>query len=262
MHRNAGNPRSRALTDTDHIGVPPPPPPPPPRRPLIQDLAYHHHWPTTTDDAQTCLPTNHQSTHHHHHHHFSKIKEDISDTNFPTISTDILNISPSNMEPYELPPTSHMMKNNEHKQDMTALNDKLLLKTLFSGDLYSTTNPQNYHNFGAAPGVPSRGNFSQIYPSVNVSNLNHSSSSSFHMTMTTHSLDLLTSPASFTTSAFTHHPSQHLPADTHSFRLHHMHAHHSSSASSSTNSTTLSVSISIFYSFFTFIFKIKYIFYV
>ncbi|CAL0327018.1 unnamed protein product [Lupinus luteus] len=146
---------------------------------MIQDLGYHNHW---TSDAENCLT--------------------------PTFS-EMLNGTPSNMEDYKYHNPGHststatnQMKNSNECKDMNALNEKLLMKTLFSGDIYLTS-AENYGNFGATHhGVPSRGNFSQIYPSINISNLSHSStstpiSSSMSIMGTTQPLDLLTSPTSF-----------------------------------------------------------------
>ena len=55
------------------------------------------------------------------------------------------------------------------------MSERHLLKALFQADLNSTS-AQSHPSYGGK-GVPSRGNFSQIYPSINVSNLNHSSPS-------------------------------------------------------------------------------------
>lgn len=106
----------------------------------------------------------------------------------------MLNTSPShNMvdHDYYFLPASHHVK-NEHKANLNELSEKqLLLKTLSStcqinghhistGDYLSCTNG----NLGAGTtthrnhvhGMRGRGQFSHIYPSVNISNLNQPSS--------------------------------------------------------------------------------------
>lgn len=203
---------------------------------MIQDLGYHH-W---TSGTESCLTTNQSSG--HLDPQFSKIKEEIS-VSLPKFS-EMLNGTPSSMEGYGLvattSTTAHMK--NEHK-DINALNEKLLLKTLFSGDFYSN-NAQNYSNFGGT-GVPSRGNFSQIYPSINISNLNQSSNSaaiSSSLDISAQSLDLLASARSF--SAGLSHGAQDLGlgrfADNLSFRLDHM--QHPTDRSSCSNSSNVSIS--------------------
>ncbi|KAJ4701989.1 putative Transcription factor [Melia azedarach] len=131
-----------------------------------------------------------------HDIHLAKIKEEFADS-FPKF-TETLN-SPSSIEDSHLTTTSY--SKNEQK-DLNDLSEKLLLKTISSGfpinghqfsagDFYSNTH-NNISSFGSA--MPSRGNFSQIYPSINISNLNQSSSatsSSFDMNL--QALDLLTS---------------------------------------------------------------------
>ncbi|OIV97616.1 hypothetical protein TanjilG_12373 [Lupinus angustifolius] len=181
--------------------------------------------------------------------HKNDMIEDLESCIAPKFS-EMLNNTPPNMENYQYhnqfdstsTATNRMKNNNEHK-DMDSLNEKLLLKTLFSGDIYSTK-AENYANFG---GVPSRGNFSQIYPSINISNLNHSSStstlpisSSLNIITSSQPLDLLTSPASFP-SGLNHrsHSQDHgFGNDNLSFRLHHM--QQPSHRSSCNNSSDLS----------------------
>ncbi|XP_044510948.1 transcription factor bHLH110-like isoform X1 [Mangifera indica] len=146
---------------------------PPPNSSVIQEASLH--W---TNNAGSFTS---QAA---HDMHFSKIKDKLSDS-FPKF-TDMLN-SPSNI--------------TDQKGLHDDLSEKLLLKTISSdfplngnqfcaGKFYS--NAQDVSSFGNA--IPSRGNFSQIYPSINVSNLNQSSSatsSSFDMNL--QALDLLTS---------------------------------------------------------------------
>lgn len=207
---------------------------------MNQDLGYHsHQWTSDAAAAESCLNSKQFNHNNNLDSEFSKnstVKEEISFANFPKF-TEMLNYTPpsSSMECYRIldPSTTNSteMKNNnidEHK-DMNAL----MLKTLFTGgDFY---NAKNYPNFG--------GNniSSQIHPSINISNLNHYSSSSSATTsldMNMQSLDLLTnSPTSFSAlqdhhhSRFTTHDHDNL-----SFRLHPMQHHHPTNMSSSTNS--------------------------
>ncbi|KAI4316848.1 hypothetical protein L6164_024788 [Bauhinia variegata] len=148
---------------------------------MIQHLGYL--W--GSSDGESCISSSQRN--HDIDLQFSKIKEEISSETFPKF-TEILN-SPSCMEHYRAAPTTSHIKNES--KDFNALSEKLLLKTLSSGgDFYSTG------NYGMGVGVPSRGSFSQIYPSINISNLNQSSpaaiSSSLDINM--QSLDLLSSP--------------------------------------------------------------------
>ncbi|CAK8569029.1 unnamed protein product [Lathyrus sativus] len=153
----------------------------------IQDLGYHHHqW--TNDD----------------------VKEEISFANFPKF-TEMLNYTPPNlnMENYgilEDSSTTIQMKNstNDEHKDMNAL----MLKNLYTGgDFYSN---QNYPNIG---------NQTQIHPSINISNLNHYSSSSTTSTldMNMQSLDLLSSSQDHHLGRFTTNDHENL-----SFHLHPM----------------------------------------
>ncbi|XP_022752152.1 LOW QUALITY PROTEIN: transcription factor bHLH110-like [Durio zibethinus] len=114
--------------------------------------------------------------------------------------------------------------------------EKLLLKTISSGfpmfsagsEFYSTT--QNCSIPTASfTSLPSRGNFSQIYPSINISNLNQASSpnipSSFDMNL--EALDLLSPPRYSRSSSFGH-PSYDqnilgIYKESPSFVLHHHH---------------------------------------
>ncbi|KAL5780540.1 hypothetical protein ACOSQ2_011277 [Xanthoceras sorbifolium] len=140
-----------------------------------------------------------------HDMHLSKIKEELSSSeSFPKF-TDMLNSPSSTIEDNShLPPTSYLK--NEQKE-LSDLSEKLLLKTISSGfplngnqfsagDFYSSS--QNLSSFGSA--IPSRsGNFSQIYPTINISNLNQSSSSANSSTfdMNLQALDLLSTSARF-----------------------------------------------------------------
>ncbi|GMI91278.1 PERICYCLE FACTOR TYPE-A 5 [Hibiscus trionum] len=133
-------------------------------------------------------------------------------------------------------PQPNYMKNNEQR-DLNDLSEKLLLKTISSGfpmfsagpEFYSSTQNCSIPRTGFSP---SRGSFSQIYPSINISSLNQASSppnipSSFDMNL--EALDLL-NPARFSRSSRFSYPSE----DRHdnlgiykeispSFGLHHHH---------------------------------------
>ncbi|KAJ4824557.1 hypothetical protein Tsubulata_033788 [Turnera subulata] len=133
-----------------------------------------------------------------HDQQLSKIKEEASDS-FPRF-TEMLN-GPSCIDQDSYLSSSSYI-GNEHK-DMCNLSEKLMLKTISSGfpmtpghrfspaEIYSTANTCS--SFGTT--IPSRGSFSQIYPSTNISNLNQSLSSlqSSSLDMNLQALDLLTS---------------------------------------------------------------------
>ncbi|KAF9683066.1 hypothetical protein SADUNF_Sadunf05G0173500 [Salix dunnii] len=129
----------------------------------------------------------------------SKIKEELSSSDsFPKF-TGMLNSPSSTIEDPLLPSSSYIK--DEHKD--LSLSEKLLLKTISSGfpinghDQFSTRQiSSSHHNcssFGGA--IPSRGSFSQIYPSINISNFNQPSSPliSGSLDMNLQALDLLTS---------------------------------------------------------------------
>ncbi|XP_058091979.1 transcription factor bHLH110 isoform X2 [Magnolia sinica] len=148
---------------------------------MFQDLGFH--WPTNADNYTNQLP---------HELQVSKIKEELSDS-FPKYS-DL-----SNLDEFYLPSTSYIKHEQQYLQD---LNEKLLLKTFYSGcqingshisagDFY--TNPQSSTSFGNVS-TSGRGNFSRILPSTNISSFNPSSlpySSSLGMNL--QALDLLAS---------------------------------------------------------------------
>ncbi|KAJ7966788.1 putative Transcription factor [Quillaja saponaria] len=169
---------------------------------MIQDLGSSYQlWSsasnTSSSNGGSCL-TSQSSTHHDHHLHLSKIKEENSSDAFPKF-TEMLNTTTS---PSRLDHDQHKDLNVEY------LSEKLLLKTLSTGEFYSNAH-QNYHSLigGTVQGVPSRGSFSQIYPSINISNLNnHQSSSSpisSSLDMNLQAMDLLTS-SRFTQSSHDH----------------------------------------------------------
>lgn len=223
LHRNGGNlnpifqeanPRSTALPYKKDIIRDPSPL----NDPMLQGLGYNNQWASETSDHELDLQ-------------YSKIKEEISDA-FPKF-TEMLNTN--------------------------ALSEKLLLKTLSSGDFYDsstiTTTSSSSHSFASFGGVGmgdmaphSRGSFSQIYPSVNISSLNQSSSSSPPMSrsldMNMQCSDLL---ASARFNGALSHPSQDGLArftDNLSFRLDHMQRSIDGSTCNSSNVSDLSSSSS------------------
>ncbi|XWS21033.1 hypothetical protein CRYUN_Cryun30bG0020400 [Craigia yunnanensis] len=132
---------------------------------------------------------------------------------------------------HQLPPTNDLKNEQKYLHD---LSEKLLLNTISSGfpmfsagsELYSTT--QNCSIPGSTS-LPSRGNFSQIYPSINISNLSQASSpnipSSFDMNL--EALDLLSPARCSSRSSFSHpsHDRNNLGIynESPSFGLHHHH---------------------------------------
>ncbi|XVE94658.1 hypothetical protein REPUB_Repub02eG0027700 [Reevesia pubescens] len=175
------------------------------------------------------------TNHSCHDLHLAKIKEELSES--LTRFTEMLSNVDSHQQQLP-PPSNYSLKNNEEK-DLHDLSEKLLLKTISSGfpmfsvgsEFYSTT--QNCCIPAAGTGstcLPSRGNFSQIYPSINISNLNQASCnpnipSSFDMNL--EALDLL-SPARFSRSSSFNHPSNDHNLSIYkeispSFGLHHHH---------------------------------------
>ncbi|KAF3446355.1 hypothetical protein FNV43_RR11534 [Rhamnella rubrinervis] len=162
---------------------------------MVQDLGFH--WNSNASG----------SFYNQSAHELAKIKEEQS---FPKF-TEMLNTSPShNMDgDYYFRPTSHHVK-NEHK-GLNELSEELLQKTLSScceinGHQISTgeflSNNSALRGTSHVQGLmPGRGQFSQIYPSIVISNLNQCSSSatvSSSLDMSLRALDHLAT----TTAAF------------------------------------------------------------
>lgn len=141
---------------------------------MLQDSGFH--W---TGNAGSL------STQSAHDLHLAKIKQELSES-FPRF-TEMLNSS-SSAEDYQFPPTSHI---KDEPKNLNDLSEKLLFKTISTKGFPS--NAQNCHGYGSEA-MPSRGSFSQIYPSVNISNWNQSPSAIFSsLDVNLQALDLLTS---------------------------------------------------------------------
>jgi len=165
---------------------------------MVQDLGFY--WLSNAGSS------NSQSAHD------LKIKEEHSES-FRKY-TELLH---SSSEDYHFTPTSHI------KNERNDLSEKLLLKTISTKGLYS--NAQNCPSFGGVA-MPSRGNFSQIYPSINISNLNQSASSSeisSSLDMNLQALNLLTPERYSGSFSQPSHDSLGLFKASPSFGLDHMH---------------------------------------
>ncbi|XVF36061.1 hypothetical protein REPUB_Repub19eG0026000 [Reevesia pubescens] len=194
-----------------------------------QNSSMIQHWSTNNEGSFTS-----QSC---HDLHLAKIKEELSEslTRFTEMLSDTTS-SVGDSHDQQLPPTNYL-KINEQKDHLHDLREKLLLKTISSGfPMFSTGSEfySNAHNCSIPSGstcLPSRGSFSQIYPSINISNLNQASSpnipTSFDMNL--EAMDLL-SPARFSRSSSFSHPSHdhnnlgvYKESSSPSFGLHHHH---------------------------------------
>ncbi|KAG6785749.1 hypothetical protein POTOM_007333 [Populus tomentosa] len=156
---------------------------------MIQDLGFQH-WNNNAG--------NFNSFSAYHDLQLSKIKEELSSDSFPKF-TEMLN-SPSSTIEDPHPSSSSYFKD---EQEGLSLSEKLLLKTISPGfprnvhDQFSPREISSCHHNGSSFGsaIPSRESFSQIYPSINISNLKQPSSplisGSFDMNL--QGLDLLTS---------------------------------------------------------------------
>ncbi|XP_061967417.1 transcription factor bHLH110-like isoform X3 [Populus nigra] len=156
---------------------------------MIQDLGFQH-WNNNAG--------NFNSLSAYHELQLSKIKEELSSDSFPKF-TEMLN-SPSSTIEDPHPSSSSYFKD---EQEGLSLGEKLLLKTISPGfprnghDQFSPREISSCHHNGSSFGsaIPSRESFSQIYPSINISNLNQPSSplisGSFDVNL--QGLDLLTS---------------------------------------------------------------------
>ncbi|KAJ6920744.1 transcription factor bHLH110-like isoform X2 [Populus alba x Populus x berolinensis] len=157
---------------------------------MFQDLGFHY-WNNNAGNF---------SSHSAYDLQLSKIKEGLSSSSdsFPKF-TEMLNSPSSTIED---PHVSSLSYIKDELKDLS-LSEKLLLETISSGfpinghDQFSPRQISSCHHncssFGSA--IPSRGSFSQIYPSINISNFNQPSSplisGSFDMNL--QALDLLTS---------------------------------------------------------------------
>ncbi|BFG17756.1 hypothetical protein CerSpe_040300 [Prunus speciosa] len=206
---------------------------------MVPDLGFHwltnitseHQSPHDLAKIKEELTSSSSSDHHHHHHHHNS---------FPKLTEMLTSAAASTSIDHDQ--YYQFMKNEEKDQlIMNDLSEKLLLKTLSSGcQINSIINPHHHqissagefysndhhhhllHNSnligGVPPGMPSRsgGHFSQIYPSINVSNLNRSLSSSSisssSLDMNLQAMDLLGASARFSTgtsSSFSTQPNSH-----------------------------------------------------
>ncbi|KAF9609480.1 hypothetical protein IFM89_016566 [Coptis chinensis] len=172
---------------------------------MIQDLGYHH-WISSTGNF-----TNQSA----HELHLARIKEELSES--PHRFSETINCLSSNPEEFHLPSTSYI----KERRDLNDLSEKILLKTFSSGcqlnDLQDGTLYSNSQSSVRGTATSTRGNFSQIFPSANVSTTN-SPFSSMNMQV----LDLLTSTKSGGGFGQLRHNNLGLFKETPSFDLDHM----------------------------------------
>ncbi|KAJ6336894.1 hypothetical protein OIU76_006712 [Salix suchowensis] len=157
---------------------------------IHQDLGLQH-W---NDNAG-----NFSSHSAYHDLQLSKIKDELASDSFPKF-TEMLNSPSSTIEDPHLSSSSYF----KDEQEDLSLSEKLLLKTISPGfprngghDQFSPGEISSCDHNGSSFGsdIPGRESFSQIYPSINISYLNHPSSplisGSFDMNL--QGSDLLTS---------------------------------------------------------------------
>lgn len=113
-----------------------------------------------------------QSPHDDHLHQLAKIKEEQS---FPKFTEMLNSPSSNNMDDYYF--LSQLMK-NDHRDLNELIREKLLLKTTLSSSCQINGRRISTGDYFSCNNNHGRGQFSQIYPSINISNLNQSSSSS------------------------------------------------------------------------------------
>lgn len=208
---------------------------------MVQDLGFH--WASNAGSFTS------QSAHDLH----PKIKEELSES-FPKF-TEMINSSSSAVEDLHLPPTSYI-----RSKDLNDLSEKLLLKSFSSGcqinglqlpagEFYANAQSCNTGFGGVA--IPSRGHFSQIFPTINISNLSQPSSTiSSSLDMNLQALDLLTSARFSGTFSQPSHNNLGLFKDSLSFGLDHLQqSTNRPSNSSSKVSTIYSSSTSSFFTF-------------
>ncbi|XP_021672019.2 transcription factor bHLH110 isoform X3 [Hevea brasiliensis] len=203
---------------------------PPVNSSMIQELGFH--WNSNAAGSFT-----NQSA---HDLQLAKIKQELSTESFPKF-TEMVNIPSSIEEDSHLSSTSYI--EDKQKDMSTDLSEKLLLKTISSGfpinghhqfsprQIYPTT-AHDCSSLGSS--IPGRGNFSQIYPSINISNFNRSPpsiSGSFDMNL--QALDLLTSTRFNGSFGQPSHDNLGIYKDNISYSLDHMHMPCSPSKTSS-----------------------------
>ncbi|KAL6995720.1 hypothetical protein U1Q18_005854 [Sarracenia purpurea var. burkii] len=127
---------------------------------MIQDLGFQRD--NSNKNVRSGSFPNQSSS---HDLHLARINGELSDS-YKKFS-EIIHNSLSSVEDFHLQPTSYM-KNDQ--RDLNHLSEKLLLRNLSSV-------PAEEFFSGAGSQNSSRGNFSQIFPTINISNLNQSSSS-------------------------------------------------------------------------------------
>lgn len=183
-------------------------------------------WSSNNSTEGSCFTSTHNSFHHDRQLAAKLKDEELSES--ITRFTEILSDDTSSVGDSHEAPTNYI-KNINGQKDLQDLSEKLLFKTISSGfpmfsspgsDLFSTTHHQNCSMIPNS--LPSRGNFSQIYPSINISNLNQASSSSPNIPSSMN-LDLLSTPARLSSSLS--HPSynDNIYKESPSFGLHRYH---------------------------------------
>ncbi|WCJ35224.1 basic helix-loop-helix (bHLH) DNA-binding superfamily protein [Euphorbia peplus] len=138
----------------------------------------------------------HWNTNNILNHDLGKIKEELSSESFPKF-TEMLSRNTVSSEDSNFLSSTNYIKDDNQQKYMNDLSEKLLLKTISSG--FPINNGNQFSAYNNCPSYGRGGNFmSQIYPSINISNLNRSpppppqiSPGAFDMNL--QALDLLTS---------------------------------------------------------------------
>lgn len=142
---------------------------------------FHHHNGEQQQEQQENM--------HNNNINLSRIKQELSSSSSSSSSSSTLTTTQG------FPKFTEMLSNTSKEDELSDLSEKLLLKTISSGfgDFFYS----NASSFGSSS---VRGSFSQIYPTINISNLSSSSSSSIttsnnnnNFDMNLEALDLLTS---------------------------------------------------------------------
>ncbi|XP_057717680.1 transcription factor bHLH110-like [Arachis stenosperma] len=164
--------------------------------------------------------TNHNNLLHHHHHHLQDQQKPHDNNNVEACSSSCYGVGSSHSwsSPNTTMDGDDNLKiqdylgynNNEENKDMMMSNGRLLMKNLSQEEQYystSSTNAQShYHNYIGGNNNNINKAYISIYPTINVSNLNHPSAEISSSIMHHHQpLDLLTSTTTTTSSSKDHH---------------------------------------------------------
>lgn len=142
----------------------------------------------------------------------SRTKEEFSGSESYPKFAEMMNSSPtSSIEDMQMKPSSHHGYTNNHDLLFRTFSNGCQIKGGQLVDQFPADDNSNNHYENCSSRSSSRGSFSQIFPTINISSLNQSPANSFDMNLP--ALDLFGSPRfngnfSHSSSSFNHHHQQ------------------------------------------------------